>query len=513
MQTLIRLTMALCGLGLASTVAAVTVTAPWVGTWGVAPQSYAAQDYKGKTLRQIVHTSIAGRSVRIRLSNVFGDVPLTVSNVHVALRRSGSSIVAASDITLSFNGLPGVTVAPGESVTSDGVDFAVPALSDVAVSFYVPATTHAVTGHSFSNQSKYVASGDVAAQPDIAADENGDYQFLTNVDVQGDDLAGAVVTLGASITDGYASSYNANKRWPNGLATRLADSRIGVINEGISGNQLLNDGSGQSALNRFDRDVLSQAGVRWVIFSDDPLNDFGSNDQADSAAIIAAMKTLIQRAHARGIQFICSTLTPWQGATAWTASRETRRAEVNAFIRGGASGCDGIVDQDTATHDPSRPTWFLPAYDSGDHLHPNDAGYAAIAQSVNRTLFQSVSLPAITAPAGCGSIVPGEGLKPGQTVVSCDGRFTLNMQLDGNLVLYMGQDTVLMASGTVNQDAAQMDLSTDGRLVVRGTFGEALFSVGGGGTGDVRLFVQNDGNVVIYNGNGSPLWSTGTASH
>jgi lysophospholipase L1-like esterase len=208
-----------------------------------------------------------------------------------------------------------------------------------------------------------------------------------------------VVTLGASITDGYASTQNANTRWPNDLAARLvgAGDTVGVINEGISGNRLLADGSGQSAINRFARDVLAQPGVRWVIFSDDPINDLGSTSpQPTSAQLIAGIQQLITAAHQNGIAFICSTLTPYQGAGYWNASGEAAREAINAWIRGGNNGCDGVVDQDTATHDPANLTWYLPAYDSGDHLHPNDAGYQAIANAVNLNLITSTSLPVIS---------------------------------------------------------------------------------------------------------------------
>jgi lysophospholipase L1-like esterase len=211
---------------------------------------------------------------------------------------------------------------------------------------------------------------------------------LTNLDVQNASAEGAVVTLGASITDGYISSSDQNHRWPNYLAARLggAGRTIGVLNEGISGNRLLADGAGQSALNRFDRDVLAQASVKWVIISDDPINDLG-NGTATGDQLVSGLQTLISRAHQAGVKVLCSTLTPFQGANYWTSTGETGRTTVNAFVRSASSGCDGVVDQDAATHDPVRPTWYLPAYDAGDHLHPNEAGLQAIAKSVGLNLF------------------------------------------------------------------------------------------------------------------------------
>jgi len=215
--------------------------------------------------------------------------------------------------------------------------------------------------------------------------------LLPGVDVHGHDVRGLLVTLGASITEGAGSTPGTNRSWPSVLAARLADegSNIAVLNEGISGNRLLVDGAGPSALSRFDRDVLGQPGVRWVIFSDDPINDVGSTHPPPTAdALIAGIERLIARAHEKNIQFFCSTLTPYEGANYWTASGEAVREQVNAFLRRGKNGCDAVIDQDTATHDPVHPTRYLPLYDSGDHLHPNDAGHRAIANDIDLRVFR-----------------------------------------------------------------------------------------------------------------------------
>jgi lysophospholipase L1-like esterase len=508
-----RLALGLCLTLTASGVMAASVLSPWVGSWGVAQLNNGNANYNGKTLRQVVHTSIAGSAVRVQISNEFSDQPLSITDVHVALRSSGSATQAGSDRQLTFNGQPGVVVPVGQRVSSDGVDFNVPALSDVTVSFYINGNTNVVTGHSFSNQDKYVADGDVSAATSIQAQTNGDYAFLADLDVQSAAAQGTLVTFGASITDGYDSSYNANKRWPNDLATRFnsAGQQVGIVNMGISGNNLLQDGSGQSGVHRFARDVLSQPGVRWVIFSDDPINDLGSgNPQATFANLSSAIEGLIEQAHAQGIRFYCSTLTPFEGSSGWTADREVIREQLNDWVKSGASGCDGVIDQDTATHDPSAPTRYLPAYDAGDHLHPNDTGYQAIANAVNLALFTPVTLPIVATPTGCGTIGTGEGIVPGQTVTSCDGGYVLNMQLDGNLVLYKSNGTPLWASNTVNQPAAQADLTADGNFVVLGALGNVLWQSASGGQAAARLFVQGDGNMVIYNNDG-PVWSTGTA--
>ncbi len=209
-------------------------------------------------------------------------------------------------------------------------------------------------------------------------------------ELSGGDVRGSVVTLGASITEGVGSTPGTNRDWPSVLAARLKKSglHIAVINKGISGNRLLVDGAGSSALSRFDRDVLSQPGVHWVIFSDDPINDLGSTRPAPTAdELIAGIQQLIARAHERHIQFFCSTLTPYEGANYWTPSGEAARERINAFLRNEKSGCDAVIDQDAATHDPAHRTRYLPAYDSGDHLHPNDAGHRAIANGIDLSLF------------------------------------------------------------------------------------------------------------------------------
>jgi len=358
----------------------------WTGTWSVSPQA-GGPSFSQQTLRQIVHTSIGGPSARVEVSNAFGSAPLVISDVHVAQRTSGSTVT--NDHAVTFGGQSTTTIPAGGLAISDAVGFAVPALSDVAISMYLPQPTGASTFHQQGNATNYVAAGDVSGNATLSGAQNvGSYYFLSNLDVQGGQ--GAVVTLGASITDGVASGTDDNRRWPNDLAVRLASSgrAIGVLNQGISGNRLLVDGAGPSALNRFTRDVLAQSGAQWVIFSDDPINDLGSTSPPPSAdQLIAGAQQLVSRAHAQGLKFLCSTLTPYEGAGYWTQQGETAREAFNAFVRGSGSGCDGVVDQDAATHDPAHPTRYLPAYDAGDHLHPNEAGLQAIANAVNLDLF------------------------------------------------------------------------------------------------------------------------------
>ncbi|GGA62928.1 SGNH hydrolase [Edaphobacter acidisoli] len=364
-----------------------------MGTWATPPvHADTHRSFYQQTLRQIVHTSIGGTQARIRISNLFGSRPLHIEDVHLARWTRGTSIILANTDRLAlFNGQPSVTIPPGASAVSDPVTITLPALSDVAISMYLPDHTGPATCNPDAHQTSYIAVGDVSGDTTLKnAATTGSWYYITNLDIQADSWRGALVTLGASITNGYKSTDNANLRWPDILAQRLlgAGLRIGVLNEGISGNRLLTYGAGESAEARFDRDVLAQPGVRWVIFSDDPINDLGSTRPIPKAdQLIAGMQQLIDMAHRHHIQFLCSTLTPYQGANYWTPAGETAREEVNAFLRSKTSGCDAVMDQDLATHDPAHPTQYLPAYDSGDHLHPNDAGMQAIANAVDPSIF------------------------------------------------------------------------------------------------------------------------------
>jgi len=365
---------------------------PWTGTWAVSPmRDNSGMKFEKQTLRQIVHTSVGGPMARIHISNLFGSEPITIEDIHIAQRITGSSIVPATDRKVQFGGLSSVIVLPGNTAVSDPIDFQVPRLADVSISFYIPEATTASTSHESGFQTSYIADGDVSGSISLSGVKTTQsYHFLINLDVEDQAAPASIVTLGASVTDGYASTADTNLRWPNDLAQRLVDAglNIGVLNQGISGNRLLAAGAGDSAETRFDRDVLEQPGVHWVVFSDDPINDLGSTKPPPTGdQLIAAIGRLITRAHEKQIKFVCSTLTPYQGAGYWTPAGEAAREQINAFVRGKSSGCDGVIDQDAATHDPVRPTQYLPAYDSGDHLHPNNAGLQAIADAVDLQLF------------------------------------------------------------------------------------------------------------------------------
>ncbi|HEY2899736.1 MAG TPA: GDSL-type esterase/lipase family protein [Polyangia bacterium] len=347
-------------------------TSVWTGTWAAAPDGTCGASV-GQTLRTIVHTSIGGNAARVRVSNARGGGALHISNVHLAQRTTGSSIDVATDKALTFAGQPDVTVAAGMFALSDGADFVVKPLSDVAISFFVMASSGG-TCQQNPFQTNYAAAGNMVSAPTLNGGGGG-YIYVLGLDVQNPAAEGAVVALGASITTGFRAPSDTNQRWPNLLAVKMANANrvIGVLNEGISGEGTSN------ALARFNRDVLGQTNVKWVIFSDDPINDLGGSTPAIDEG---QMKMMMTMAHAKGVKFLCSTLTPYLPV-------EPKRAMVVDFIKSADSGCDGIIDQETATRDPGKqPATWLAKFNSGDSLHPNAAGMQAIADIVDLTVFK-----------------------------------------------------------------------------------------------------------------------------
>ncbi|WP_036023839.1 GDSL-type esterase/lipase family protein [Paraburkholderia dilworthii] len=381
-------------------VQAIETAAPWIGTWSVSPSVTDDAGFQNQTLRQIVHTSIGGTSARIHVSNLFGSAPLVIGDAQIARRARGQATVAGSGRPVTFSGKRSVTVAVGASVVSDPVPFAVPPLADVAISLYLPMRTPPrSTGHVDGLQDSYIAPGNVGADPafrgGVTRSQGGQsYYFLTNLDVRNEAASGAIVTFGASITDGLMSGVNKNRRWPNRLAMRLqqAGMTVGVLNQGISGDSFFTHHAGQSGLTRFHRAALEQPGAKWVVISDDAINDLNTDKPPKAHQLIGALRQLIEQAHRANIKAICSTLTPF-GAR---GKIEAARQEVNAFVLSSTSGCDAVLDQAKAVSDPRDPTVFLPAYNSGDNLHPNEAGLQAIADSLD--LNALVSTPRNRAP-------------------------------------------------------------------------------------------------------------------
>jgi lysophospholipase L1-like esterase len=384
----------------------------WVGTWTASPQApeppligATPATIDNQTIRQIVHTSIGGKWVRVRLSNEYGRTPLVIGAAHLAQQLPGgaSDVIGSTDRVLTFGGRTSVTIPAGAPALSDPVEFDVPPLTNMAVSIYLPNATPVNTFHSLGRQSTYISTpGNFSGTTRMpVAQTTQSWYFLTGVSVvpHGRNAA-AIVAIGDSITDGFASTVDANRRWPNVLANRLQGRpglrNIAVLDHGISGNRTLHDFIGPNALARFDRDVLAAPGVRWVIVLEGINNigipgGLGRPGEAVSAEdIIFGYRQLISRARERGLKIYGGTLTPFEGFALpgyYTAEGEAKRQAVNQWIR--TSGAfDAVIDFDKAIRDPANPGRMLPLYDSGDHLHPGDAGYQAMADAIDLSLFR-----------------------------------------------------------------------------------------------------------------------------
>ena len=393
----------------------------WIGTWATVPTAVPASGVRtvqDVTVRQVVHASVGGGSVRLRLTNEFGDAPLRLGAVHVGLRagRTGTDVRPGTDRRLTFGGEGSTTVPAGAPLLSDPVQLDLPDGGDLVVSIHLPEPTAVTTLHAFSYQDNVLAAGDVTAAPRVTATETlQQLWFLSGVSVlvpERED-AGALVALGDSITDGASTTAGANRRWPDLLAERLRATKdlddVGVLNEGISGNRLLHDpnppaGSaaegfaaffGESALRRFDRDVASQPGARYLLVLLG-VNDLGhpgtvapESERVSAEDVIDAHRQLIARAHEQGLEAFGATITPFEGDDLGFSSpeNEAARLQVNHWIR--TSGeYDGVVDFDAAVRDPRHPQRLAPRYDSGDGLHPNDAGMRAMAAAVPLRLLR-----------------------------------------------------------------------------------------------------------------------------
>jgi lysophospholipase L1-like esterase len=371
----------------------------WIGTWATSPvagEPGTPNGYPGLTIRNVIHASVGGSAARVRLSNLYGTKPLTVTRATVARATTGggAEAVPGSLRTLSFDARRTVTIPAGGSVLSDAARLHVPALSDLLVSTYSTSLSGPVTIHPVARQISYTAVGEHTATTAAAAfDGQSPYwRYVTGVDVWTARAAGAVATLGDSITEGAASTVGANHRWPDFLAARLHESPrsvqhpLGVLNAGIGGNRVLLDGglrgTNAGALARLDRDALDQTGVRTLVVLLG-INDILKNPrQTDPAAIANGLRGIVRRADARGLRVVGGTLLPFGGNAHYSARLDAVRQAVNRTIRSGAV-YDHIVDFDKALRDPRLPTRLRPEYDSGDHLHPSDAGNRAMAYAVD----------------------------------------------------------------------------------------------------------------------------------
>lgn len=366
----------------------------WIGTWSTSPVSAATVRFEDQTLRQIVHVTIGGSRVRVRLTNAFGTEPLWIDEAHVALRASGSAIAPETDRQLTFGGSPVVMVPTGAPALSDPVDLDVPAQSDMAISLYLGGNFGPPTVHGTALETNFISpNGNFTGAEEMpVADTTLSWYYLADVEVTASDGAHAIVTLGDSITDGTRSTPDTNRRWPDRLADRLLDTgqQVSVLNQGISGNRILHDGAGPNALARFDRDVLAQQGASHVVLLE-AINDIGRSfttpeEAVDADALIIGYRQLIERAHLRGLKIIGATLTPFEGASYFSEQGEADRQTLNDFVRYSGE-FDGVIDFDAVVRDPDAPRRFAPQYDSGDHLHPNDTGYEAMGNAIDLSLF------------------------------------------------------------------------------------------------------------------------------
>ena len=379
----------------------------WVSTWAASPMAatppkltsssdLSVAGFKDQTIRDIVWPSVGGRSARIRLSDVFGTRAVTFNQVDIGVSSGGAAVATGTNHPVSFGGRAAVTIQPGAEVVSDPVRLTVTAGTELVVSLFTGTATGPATYHSDAQQNNYVATGNHAGRDPSGAFTvtSGSWYFLDDVDVRA--ASGAVVTLGDSITDGYGSTVGANARWPNDLARRFqaAGQPRAVVDEGIAGNRILSNSacSGVSAESRFGRDVTGRSGASDVILLEG-INDIGysqypdtgcwvPNTNVSAAQIIAGDQRIIAAAHAAGLKIFGATITPFQGSEYYDKAAETKRETVNHWIRT-SHAFDGVIDFAKAVRDPAAPLQLAPAYDSGDHLHPNDKGYQAMANAID----------------------------------------------------------------------------------------------------------------------------------
>jgi lysophospholipase L1-like esterase len=389
---------------------AVTVAAPstaWVGSWATAeqtpePRNALPEDaLSNATLRQTVHVSLGGGSWRLRLSNAFGHAPLTIGAVHVAVAIAPGSpaIDAASDMRVQFDGRDAVIIPAGADYLSDPIRFDAAAGANIAISIYLPVAPDGQTSHPGSRTTSHLVHDNHVAATTLENAQHFEHWFvIAGLEVEATPESSAIVILGDSIADGHGTTTNGNDRWSDDLAARLLKAKLpfAVLNQGIGGNRLLDDGLGPNALARFGRDVLVPGGVRYLIVHEgiNDLGTFGGDARHTDAEhedlvarIIGAYRQIIERAHSNGITVIGATLTPFAGPTYHpTARGEADRAAINAWIR--APGhFDAVVDFDRVVRDPADPLHFKTVYDSGDDLHPSPRGYQAMADAIPLSLF------------------------------------------------------------------------------------------------------------------------------
>ena len=401
--------------GAISAMAAPAAAESWARSWAVSPQAPTpsggrfpgSPTFHDQTVRQIVRLSGGGNRVRVRFTNEYGSTPVQVGAAHVALAGDGGAIRAGTDHVLTFGGKPTATMAPGAPLLSDPVDLKTAALARLAISLYLPGQVDSCTCHGTAQQVGYAIQGDATGAASLAdAKPMQQRAMISGVDVATAGPARTIVALGDSITDGVGSTSGANRRWPDLLAERLVKQggpAVYVANEGISGNRILGDGAGVSALARFDRDVLSTPGLAYVIVFEG-INDIGigyapkvegrpsffppnAGPPPTAEDLIAADRQMIARAHEKGVKIYGATIAPYEGAAYASPEGEKVREAVNNWIRTGHA-FDGVIDFDAAVRDPAHPARFRDGFHMGDHLHGSDKGYDAMARAIDLKLFR-----------------------------------------------------------------------------------------------------------------------------
>jgi lysophospholipase L1-like esterase len=376
----------------------------WVGSWAASPLLMPMKEsVSDSTIRDVVHLTLGGTAVRVTLTNQFGTTPLYIGSAFIALSAGSGRLQPGSSRQLTFNHQPSVTIPAGTYVLSDPIPMQAADFSDLAISLYLPQQTIAdPTCHQYGLSTTYIAAGNEADSSELQNVHTLlSWCFLQSVEVQSENNAAAVITLGDSITDGAHSTVDANHRYPDYLAVRLHANRktahLSVLNEGISGGRVLFEGHGPGALQRFDRDVLAQPGVRYVIYLEG-INDIGQilrpaspENTLTADELIFAATQLVARAHQHGVRVFGATLLPFAPRLLLASPEQSRARQVleqyNDWVRT-SHVFDGVVDLNKATADPQAPQTLLPAYDSGDHVHPNDAGYKAMADAIDLSLFR-----------------------------------------------------------------------------------------------------------------------------
>ena len=382
----------------------------WVATWATAQQLMATPvggrssappsglppTFANQTVRMIVRTSLGGSRLRVELSNMLNAQPVDIGAAHIAIHKSSGAILEGTDRALTFGGSSSFTIPAGAMAVSDPVNLDVAPLSDLAVSIYLPRDTGPPTNHPLGLHTAYISNGDVTASVAMPDPKTMTaYAWLSSVDVVAPANAFTVVAFGDSITDGYSTTLDTDQAWPALLAKRLnadKNQRVAVVNQGISGNQVLRDGAGLSALARFDRDVLSRPGVKWVILFEG-INDINIRGRIDgsnaltSDELIWGYRQIIARAHAHGIKVIGATIMPEEGVPTASERGEQIRQTVNRWIRANGN-FDAVVDFDMTVRDPQRPVRLKQQFDPGDHIHPDDAGNQAMADAFDLSVFK-----------------------------------------------------------------------------------------------------------------------------